>query len=131
MIGVREVIIIGGGLAGLSAALYLGRSRRDTLLIHSGRSMAKWEANVQNYLGFPDGIDGTDLLDRGMEQGVRFEVEVAQDEVRSVMTSGETFHVQGRQGFYDAKRVLLRLRPVHRHGAYRASTADRMTTVIH
>ena len=58
----REVIIIGGGLAGLSAALYLGRSRRDTLLIHSGRSMAKWEADVQNYLGFPDGIDGTDLL---------------------------------------------------------------------
>ena len=47
MTGLREVII-GGGLAGLSAALYLGRSRRDTLLIHSGRSMAKWEANVQN-----------------------------------------------------------------------------------
>ena len=43
MTGVREVIIIGGGLARLSAALYLGRSRRDTLLIHSGRSMAKWE----------------------------------------------------------------------------------------
>jgi thioredoxin reductase len=36
MTGLREVIIIGGGLAGLSAALYLGRSRRDTLLIHSG-----------------------------------------------------------------------------------------------
>ena len=65
MTGLREVIIIGGGLAGLSAALYLGRSRRDTLLIHSGRSMAKWEANVQNYLGFPDGIAGTDLLTRG------------------------------------------------------------------
>jgi predicted NAD/FAD-dependent oxidoreductase len=36
MTGLREVIIIGGGLAGLSAALYLGRSRRDTLLTHSG-----------------------------------------------------------------------------------------------
>jgi len=59
--GLREVTIIGGGLAGLSAALYLGQSRRDTLLIHSGRSMAKWEADVQNYLGFPDGIDGTGL----------------------------------------------------------------------
>ena len=49
----REVIIIGGGLAGLSAALYLARSKRRTLLIHSGRSMAKWETDVQNYLGFP------------------------------------------------------------------------------
>lgn len=44
-----EVIIVGGGLAGFSAALYLGRSRRDKLLIHSGRSMARWEAHVQNY----------------------------------------------------------------------------------
>jgi thioredoxin reductase (NADPH) len=107
MTGVREVIIIGGGLAGLSAALYLGRSRRDTLLIHSARSMAKWEAEVQNYLGFPYGIAGTDLLNRGMEQAVRFETEVAEDEVQSVMTNGETFHIQGRQGFYDAKRVLI------------------------
>ncbi|MEO7860628.1 MAG: FAD-dependent oxidoreductase [Nitrospirales bacterium] len=57
----RDVIIIGGGLAGLSAALYLGRSKRQTLLIHSGRSMAKWETDVQNYLGFPDGIDGAHL----------------------------------------------------------------------
>ena len=107
MTGVREVIIIGGGLAGLSAALYLGRSRRDTLLIHSGRSMAKWEAEVQNYLGFPDGIAGADLLDRGTEQAVRFKVEVAEDEVQSVMIKGETFHIQGRQCSYDAKRVLI------------------------
>ena len=98
MTGLREVIIIGGGWAGLSAALYLGRSRRDTLLIHSGRSMAKWEVQVQNYLGFPDGIAGTDLLDRGMEQAVRFEVKIVEDEVQSVMTNGKTFHIQGRQG---------------------------------
>jgi len=58
----RRVIVIGGGLAGLSAAIYLGRSRRDTLLIHSDRSMAKWEDDVQNYLGFPDGIAGQALV---------------------------------------------------------------------
>ena len=48
---------------------------------------------MQNYLGFPDGIAGTDLLDRGMGQAVR--------------TNSETFHIQGRRGSYDAKRVLL------------------------
>ena len=53
---VYDVVIIGGGLAGLSAAIYLGRSQRDTLLIHSGHSMAKWEQDVQNYLGFPEWI---------------------------------------------------------------------------
>ena len=107
MTGVREVIIIGGGLAGLSAALYLGRSRRDTLLIHSGRSMAKWEADVQNYLGFPDGIDGTDLLKRGHAQVARFQVETIEDEVRTLKKNDDTFHLQGQQVDYYAKRVLI------------------------
>ena len=107
MTGLREVIIIGGGLAGLSAALYLGRSRRDTLLIHSGRSMAKWEADVQNYLGFPDGIDGADLLTRGHAQVTRFHVETIEDEVRTLTKDDATFHLQGQQGDYYAKRVLI------------------------
>ena len=51
----REVIVIGGGIAGLSAAIYLGRAQRDTLVIDSGHSMAKWEPTVANYLGFPKG----------------------------------------------------------------------------
>ncbi len=104
---VREVIIIGGGLAGLSAAIYLGRSRRDTLLIHSGHSMAKWEADVQNYLGFPDGIDGTELLNRGMEQVARFQADIIEDEVRSLKNEGKTFHLQGRETTYHSNRVLI------------------------
>ena len=51
----REVIIVGGGIAGLSAAIYLGRAERDTLVIDSGHSMAKWKPEVGNYLGFPEG----------------------------------------------------------------------------
>jgi thioredoxin reductase (NADPH) len=109
----REVIIIGGGLAGLSAALYLGRSRRDTLLIHSGRSMAKWEADVQNYLGFPNGIDGTDLLQRGHAQVARFHVEIIEDEVRTLTKDADTFHLQGQQSDYYAKRVLIATGLIH------------------
>jgi thioredoxin reductase (NADPH) len=103
----REVIIIGGGLAGLSAAIYLGRSRRETLLIHTNRSMAKWEADVQNYLGFPEGINGGDLLARGMEQVVRFEVAVTEDDVQSLSYDGDTFCLSGASAVYRARRVLL------------------------
>jgi thioredoxin reductase (NADPH) len=102
-----EVVIIGAGLAGLSAAIYLGRGRRDTVLVHSGHSMAKWEAEVQNYLGFPDGIDGAELLRRGQAQAARFHVEIVEDEVCILGKEGETFHVIGRQTAYRAKRVLL------------------------
>jgi len=48
----REIIVIGGGIAGLSAAIYLGRAQRDTLVVDSDHSMAKWEPSVENYLGF-------------------------------------------------------------------------------
>lgn len=105
--GTREVIIIGGGLAGLSAAIYLGRSRRETLLIHTNRSMAKWEAEVQNYLGFPKGIAGEDLLARGMAQVVRCDVGVIEDDIRSLTLDGDTFCLSGAGTVYRARRVLL------------------------
>src|SRR5687768_17246879 len=68
----REVIVVGGGLAGLSAAIYLGRALRDVLVIDSGESLALWEPEVQNYLGFPDCIDGRELLRRGREQAEKY-----------------------------------------------------------
>ena len=103
----REVIIIGGGLAGLSAGIYLGRSRRDTLLIHSDRSMAKWEDEVQNYLGFPDGISGGAILERGRQQVEQYGVEIKQDEIRSVAKVDEIFHLQGKTQSYRASRLLV------------------------
>ena len=104
---IRDVIIVGGGLAGLSAAVYLGRSKRDTLLVHSGRSMAKWEDRVLNYLGFPEGITGVTLLTRGMDQAAQYGVELIEDEVQSLSRNRSAFHLRGTRGSYESKRVLM------------------------
>ena len=64
----RDYSADGGGLAGLSAAIYLSRAKRDVLVIDSGKSMARWEPEVQNYLGFPESISGERLVDYGWKQ---------------------------------------------------------------
>jgi thioredoxin reductase (NADPH) len=102
-----EVIIVGGGLAGLSAAVYLGRSLRRTLLIESGHSMATWEPHVQNYLGFPDGIDGRQLLERGRRQAALYEVPIEGDEIRSLSGRAGDFILTGQMRRYRASRILL------------------------
>jgi thioredoxin reductase (NADPH) len=105
--GVREVIVLGGGVAGLSAAIYLGRAQRDTLVIDSGHSMAKWAPKVENYLGFADGVDGEDLLKFGRKQAERHEVEFANDEISSAHDNGETFLLRGKKTDYRTRRLLL------------------------
>ena len=103
----REVIIIGGGPAGLSAAIYIGRARRDVLVVDSGKPMARWEPDVQNYLGFPDGISGDALIDRGRSQAERFGAEFTEDEIVNASGSKGAFTVEGRNGVYEAKRLLI------------------------
>ena len=103
----REVIVIGGGIAGLSAAIYLGRAQRDTLVIDSGHSMAKWEPIVENYLGFADGVAGEQLLKNGRRQAKRHEVVFADDEIKSVSARKSEFVLKGKKKTYRTKRLLL------------------------
>src|SRR5688500_9702799 len=103
----REVIVIGGGIAGLSAAIYLGRAQRDTLVIDSGRSMAKWEPDVENYLGFPQGVAGEQLLKNGRRQAKKYEVLFVEDEIKTVASRGSVFVLRGKRKTYRTKRLLL------------------------
>lgn len=103
----REAIVIGGGIAGLSAAIYLGRAQRDTLVIDSGHSMAKWEPVVGNYLGFPDGVSGDDLLESGRQQAEHHDVCFAEDKIQAIDPRNNVFVLHGERETYRAKRILL------------------------
>jgi thioredoxin reductase (NADPH) len=103
----REVVVIGGGIAGLSAAIYLGRAQRDTLVIDSGHSMAKWEPSVENYLGFPKGVSGETLLKYGRKQAERYNVEIVEDEIADVASDDSAFTLRGKATTYHCRRLLL------------------------
>jgi thioredoxin reductase (NADPH) len=67
-----DCLVIGGGPAGLAAAIYLARFRRDFLVVDAGSSRAAWIPVTHNHPGFPDGIQGSELLERMRSQATRY-----------------------------------------------------------
>jgi thioredoxin reductase (NADPH) len=104
---ILDAIVVGGGPAGLTAAIYLARFRRRFLLLHDGSSRASWIPLSRNHPGFPDGVSGVDLLDRMRRQAMAFEAPIEQGRVEAVRASGDHFQltVDGRELL--ARTVLL------------------------
>lgn len=102
-----DVIIVGGGFAGLSAAIYLGRAMRRVLVLDAEESLAKWEPEVQNYFGFPEGISGPELLRRGRVQAERYGARILVDEIERAEITGDGFSVDGRHVRFQARKLLL------------------------
>ena len=102
-----QIIIVGGGIAGLSAAVYLARAKRELLVVDSGKSMARWEPKVENYLGFPAGISGWGLLERGRRQARRFGAHFIHELITSARYSRGRFFLRGKHGVYSCEKLLL------------------------
>ena len=69
---ILDCLIVGGGPAGLTAAIYLARFHLDILVVDGGKSRAAWIPCTRNHAGFPNGISGQDLLDRMKEQACKY-----------------------------------------------------------
>jgi len=76
-----DCLVIGGGPAGLTAAIYLARFRRRFRVIDNGNSRASWIPVTRNHAGFPDGISGQELLGRMRAQAERYGAEIVRGEV--------------------------------------------------
>jgi len=111
MMHVYDLVIVGGGPAGLTTSIYAARENLQTLVIDSKGlgGQAGITERLDNYPGFPEGIGGAELADRIVLQAQRYGVEMLQAvSVRSVSSDGEQVDVETATGdHYHARAVLI------------------------
>jgi len=107
--GIRNVIIIGSGPAGLTAAVYAARAELRPLVLAGltpgGQLMETTE--VENFPGFPKGILGPELMDNMTKQAERFGAEIVYEEAVSVDFKARPFTVSTAKTSYSAKAVII------------------------
>ena len=109
MDGTHQLIIVGGGPAGLSAGLYAARSKLDALLIEKaglGGQILDAEL-VENYPGFPQGISGSELGTLMAEQATKYGLQTAFAEVQGLEIRGGEKILSTSEGEYRAKAVII------------------------
>mgnify|MGYP001105342301 FL=1 len=107
---IYDVIILGGGPAGLAAGLYAGRSRLSTLIIEKGQDGGQIAITdeIENYPGqMVEGESGPSLIARMTEQAKKFGAERCSDVIKSVELNGEVKKLVGAKGEYEAKCVII------------------------
>lgn len=101
-----EVIIVGGGVAGLSAALTLGRARRQVLVVDVGEPRNRFAAHMHGMLG-SDGVDPSELLRRGREEVSAYDVTIRPGAVETVAEVDDGLAVTFADGSTATTRALI------------------------
>jgi len=104
-----DLVVIGAGPAGLTAAIYAARAKLDVLLLEKAAPggqilMTDW---IENYPGFPDGLTGADLIMKMIEQVKRFGVSIETNEVKSLDFSTSEKQLQLSDRTVSAKSVII------------------------
>jgi thioredoxin reductase (NADPH) len=105
---VLDCLIIGGGPAGLTAAIYLARFHLDILVVDGGKSRASWIPCTRNHAGYPEGIEGKELLRRMREQACKYGAKVETEFVTKLERGQDgQFTATWGSGEAKARSVLL------------------------
>ncbi|MGV8939908.1 MAG: NAD(P)/FAD-dependent oxidoreductase [Lysobacter sp.] len=102
-----DCLVIGGGPAGLTAATYLARFRRNVLLVDAGQSRARWIPASHNCPGFPFGVAGNELLARFREHAERYQVPIATARIETLQRKGDLFVAKTAAEEWLARTVIL------------------------
>ncbi|MBA7519798.1 Thioredoxin reductase [subsurface metagenome] len=104
-----DLLIIGAGPAGLTAAIYGARAGLKTLVLEKGLpgGLAATTDYIENYPGFPEGIKGIELTEKMKNQAKRFGVEIIGVEVKSISKTGKNIIVQTDNKKYEVPAVII------------------------
>lgn len=104
-----DVVIIGGGAAGLTAGIYCGRAKLKTLILEKTLvgGLATYTNEIENYPGFPEGTTGTELMGLFHKQAKKFGVDFKMTDVKAVSAAGEVKVVETFRVRYECKAIIV------------------------
>lgn len=124
--GMFDCVVIGGGPAGLTSAIYLARFHRKVAVVDDGNSRALWIPRSHNCSGFPEGIGGRELLKRMREQAACFGAEFIEGRIDRIDGESDAFLLHSAANpTLKARRVILATGTVNRQPDIDAQTHRR------
>ncbi|MCU0553079.1 MAG: NAD(P)/FAD-dependent oxidoreductase [Leptolyngbya sp. Prado105] len=105
---VYDAIVVGGGMGGLSAAIYLARYGLKCLVIEKGKGRSFWMQDLRNYVGLDPDTPGRDIIQHATTQAIEWGADFLRGFVEEVTDEGETFAVKVKVGKSDETGFTLR-----------------------
>jgi thioredoxin reductase (NADPH) len=102
-----DCAVVGAGPGGLTAAIYLSRYRRSSLVLHTGDSRARWIPASHNCPGFPSGIGGREYLARLAEQALSYGAQISLGEVETARLEDDVFVLEAGDRQVRARNLIL------------------------
>lgn len=103
-----DVVVIGGGVAGLSAAIFTANAGLKTVVLDKGQSQITRVSSVQNIPGFPNGISGTEWINQARKQVEKFNGMMKDELVSEVMKAeAGSFEIKTEENIYQSKYIII------------------------